>query len=328
MFHGSSQKKHWLFENSEVIAQAQSQSNQTYIEAVTKRCKKYNLSPPNEFLQYHEEKLLLIYYSQYINDICHKFKPPVPFSVTGTSLAYFKRFYLNTSVMEFHPREMAFLSVYLACKVDEYNVSIDQFMDQVCSQPNPSLQMFIIDNELLMLQKLNFHLTVHCPYRPLEGFMIDLKTNKEQIGIDDPEIYRQKIEQFLMKCSLTDAVLLFPPSQIALAALSYGIGEKFEAYIRKIAGKQSIAKLVSKIKEIHSNVINFKFPSRDEVSFIEEKLKGCRDGENDPHSDKYHARESARKEAKEIQKRKKMEELSNIQQAEERMLATDMSICE
>ena len=129
MFHGSSQKKHWLFENSEVIAQAQSQSNQTYIEAVTKRCKKYNLSPPNEFLQYHEEKLLLIYYSQYINDICHKFKPPVPFSVTGTSLAYFKRFYLNTSVMEFHPREMAFLSVYLACKVDEYNVSIDQFMD-------------------------------------------------------------------------------------------------------------------------------------------------------------------------------------------------------
>lgn len=328
MFHSSSQKKYWLFENSESIVKAQSQSNQAYTEACLKRCNKHNQEPPKEFLQYHEEKLLLIYYSKFINEICRKFKPPVPFSVIGTSIAYFKRFYLSTSVMDFHPREMAYLTVYLACKVDEYNVSIDQFMDQVFEEPNPWVQMFIIDNELLLLQKLNYHLTVHCPYRPLEGFMIDLKTNKEDIGIDNPEVYRQKTEQFLANCSLTDAVLLYPPSQIALAALCHGIGDKFNVYLQRIGDKPTLAKLIAKIKEIHNDVINFKFPSKNEITFIEEKLSQCQDTENDPNSDLYHARENAKKEAKEIQKRKKYQELANVQENEERMLATDMSISE
>lgn len=328
MFNLSTQKKHWTLENSENIAKAQIESNKNFIESCLKRCKKSNTEPPKEFLQYHEEKLLLIYYSQFINDICRKFKPPVPLSVTGMSIVYFKRFYMNTSVMEFHPKEISYLCVYLACKVDEYNVSIDQFMQQVCSQPNPLLQMFIIDNELLMLQKLNFHLTIHCPYRPLEGFIIDLKTKKNLYQIEDVESFRPKIEQFLANCSLTDAALLYPPSQIALAALSYGIGIGLNSYLQQLANKQIVEKLISNIKEIHNNVINFKFPNKSEIKFIEEKLKSCCDLENDPNSEQYHARENARKEAKELQKRKKYQDLANIQMAEDRILATDMSISE
>lgn len=328
MFHLSTQRKFWILENSEKIAEAQSQANKAFIDIHLKRCKKYNLPQPAEFLAYYDEKLLLIYYSQFINDICRKFKPPVPLSVIGMSITYFKRFYLSTSVMEFHPKEIAVLCVYLACKVDEYNVSIDQFMEQVCSQPNPGLQMFIIDNELLLLQKLNFHLTVHCPYRPLEGLLIDMKTKRSQLGLDDIESYRPKTERFLANCTLTDVMLMYPPSQIALSALSHAIGSKFNVYLEHLASGKALLKLTDKIENIQSCVLNFKFPNKVEIEFIEEKLSNCRDFENDPGSTDYHKRDNTKKEAKELQKRKKYQELSNIQNAEDRMLAQDMSISE
>jgi len=33
--------------------------------------------------------------------------------------------------------------------------------------------------QLFLLQKLNFHLTIHSPFRPLTGFIIDIKVRKE-----------------------------------------------------------------------------------------------------------------------------------------------------
>lgn len=35
----------------------------------------------------------------------------------------------------------------------------------------------ILEYELLLIQQLNFHLIVHNPYRPFEGFLIDIKVN-------------------------------------------------------------------------------------------------------------------------------------------------------
>ena len=36
---------------------------------------------------------------------------------------------------------------------------------------------FILGHELLVMQQLNFQLTVHNPFRPLEGLLIDLKVS-------------------------------------------------------------------------------------------------------------------------------------------------------
>lgn len=33
----------------------------------------------------------------------------------------------------------------------------------------------ILNNELLLMEQLKFHLTVHNPYRPVEGLLIDIK---------------------------------------------------------------------------------------------------------------------------------------------------------
>lgn len=67
---------------------------------------------------------------------------------------------------------------YLACKVDEFNVSSSQFVGNLV-QESPAGQERVLEQileyELLLIQQLNFHLVVHNPYRPMEGLLIDLK---------------------------------------------------------------------------------------------------------------------------------------------------------
>lgn len=35
----------------------------------------------------------------------------------------------------------------------------------------------ILNNELLLMQQLNFHLCIHNPFRPIEGLLIDIKVH-------------------------------------------------------------------------------------------------------------------------------------------------------
>lgn len=81
------------------------------------------------FLERHEEDVLFRYYERRMLDFCNAFKPAMPKSVVvcvfylyniriyydicadicfwpiqGTAIMYFRRFYLNNSIMEYHPR--------------------------------------------------------------------------------------------------------------------------------------------------------------------------------------------------------------------------------
>lgn len=76
--------------------------------------------------------------------------------------------------------------------MEEYNVTVDEFVYVLSKELRESvaetvlsnevliqflLNVFIIMVQLLMLKKLKFHLIVHSPFRPLEGFIIDMKVN-------------------------------------------------------------------------------------------------------------------------------------------------------
>ncbi|KAL0192914.1 hypothetical protein M9458_011210, partial [Cirrhinus mrigala] len=58
-----------------------------------------------------------------------------------------------------------------------FNVSSTQFVGNLQeSQAGQERALEqILEYELLLIQQLNFHLVVHNPYRPMEGFLIDLK---------------------------------------------------------------------------------------------------------------------------------------------------------
>ncbi|XP_042307356.1 cyclin-H isoform X5 [Sceloporus undulatus] len=185
------------------------------------------LEPPSPLVQQtdlflleaHEELAVCKYYEKRLLDFCSVFKPAMPRSVVGSACMYFKRFYLNNSVMEYHPRIIMLTCAFLACKVDEFNVSSAQFVSNLRESPvgqEKALEQ-ILEYELLLIQQLNFHLIVHNPYRPFEGFLIDLKTRYPLL--ENPETLRKTADDFLNRVALTDACLLYTPSQIALIAI-------------------------------------------------------------------------------------------------------------
>lgn len=64
--------------------------------------------------------------------------------------------------------------IYLACKVEEFNVSIQQFVANIKGDREKATDI-ILNNELLLMEQLNFHLCIHNPFRPVEGLLIDIK---------------------------------------------------------------------------------------------------------------------------------------------------------
>lgn len=60
------------------------------------------------FLNPYEESLLLRQYELQLKEFCKRFEPPMPIYAIGTAFQYFKRFYLNNSPMDYHPKEILY----------------------------------------------------------------------------------------------------------------------------------------------------------------------------------------------------------------------------
>ncbi|XP_019646824.1 PREDICTED: cyclin-H-like [Branchiostoma belcheri] len=237
MFYSSTQRRSWTFSGADELAKLRCHANQNVRErhqAGGRDCSKL-LTP-------EEELLVCQYYHGRLRDFCVKFNPPMPKSVMATASAYFKRVYLQNSVMEHHPKIVMLTCVYMACKVEEFNVSIMQFVGNIRarSEERERAVDVILNNELQLLQLLNFHLTVHSPIRPLEGFLIDMKTRHR--SAEEVENLRCRAEEYLDKSFLSDACLLFPPSQVALAALWHAgnsVGTDVLSYVHQCLSKSS-----------------------------------------------------------------------------------------
>ncbi|KAE8292299.1 Cyclin-H MO15-associated protein p34 p37 [Larimichthys crocea] len=195
MFHNSSQRKYWIFRSEDELELMRRKANQKFRNKILETGKP-GVSD-SSFLQRHEEDVLFRHYERRMLDFCNAFKPAMPKSVVGTAIMYFRRFYLNNSIMEYHPRIIMLTCSYLACKVDEFNVSCTQFVGNLL-QESPAGQERVLEQileyELLLIQQLNFHLVVHNPYRPMEGLLIDLKTRYPTL--ENPESLRKTLMTF------------------------------------------------------------------------------------------------------------------------------------
>lgn len=278
MFHTSTQRKHWTFASEHELIGIRQEVNSVYCERF---CENLHNKKDVNFLTVEDEKRLVDYYQLVLIEVCDKFKPPVPNAVTATAVAYLKRFYLKTSVMDHPPKEMFLVCLYMACKVEEHNISVDRFVEILPADRREKTKDFILAHELLLMQRLSFHLTVHNPYRPMEGFIIDIKTRCPKLG--DAGKWRPLAEEFLRKALMTDVCLIYPPSQIALAALFSASGGVVSSYIEENLGErhqhvlsqtEGIVKLVC---GQHRSTVN-----KEQVKNLEHKLKACRNPENNP----------------------------------------------
>ncbi|KAI7812603.1 cyclin-H [Triplophysa rosa] len=278
MYHNSSQKKFWTFDKEETLDKLRLEANQKFCTKASSSGK----AGINEsmLLDQWEEKVLLRHYEKRLLDFCNMFKPAMPKSVGGTAFMYFRRFYLNNSLMEYHPRIIMLTCAYLSCKVDEFNVSCTQFVGNLQESPATQERALeqILEYELLLIQQLNFHLVVHNPYRPLEGFLIDLKTRYPLL--ENPEVLRKSAEDFLNRAATTDAGLLFSPSLIALTAVLNGAahaGLEMEAYLTECMGlngdKETLSKMYDSMRRITSLVKAYELPKIEEVNVGKQKLE-------------------------------------------------------
>ena len=131
----------------------------------------------------------------------------------------------------------------------------------------------ILEYELL-IQQLNFHLIVHNPYRPFEGYYrpIDLKTRYPLL--ENPEILRKTADDFLNRVALTDAHLLYTPSQIALTAIlssASRAGITMESYLSESLmlkeNRTSLSQLLDIMKSMRNLVKKYEPPKPEEVAF-------------------------------------------------------------
>ncbi|KAL5146069.1 Cyclin-H1-1 [Glycine soja] len=190
----------------------------------------------------------------------------IVYDIQATALIYFKRFYLQWSVMEHQPKHIMLTCIYAACKIEENHVSAEEL-------------------ETLVLQSLEFDLIVYAPYRSVEGFINDME---EFFNAGDNQLEMLKTLQETArfevdKMMLTDAPLLFPPGQLALAALRNSNALHrvidFDSYLRGIFSRENSMHTMSELSEsldaIDSWVRKYKSPSEKELKHINRKLKSC-----------------------------------------------------
>ncbi|KAJ0985681.1 hypothetical protein J5N97_004037 [Dioscorea zingiberensis] len=187
-------------------------------------------------LNCEEEQLMRVFYEQKIQEVCGAFM--FPHKIQATAIIYFKRFYLQWSVMEHHPKHIMLTCIYASCKVEENHVSAEELGKGIQQD-----HKMILNNEMLVLQSLGFDLIVYAPYRSLEGFVDDIELNALVLAPIGSPLETAKSE--IDKIMLTDAPLLFPPGQLALAALcrSNEVHRvlSFESYLESIFNRQYTA---------------------------------------------------------------------------------------
>lgn len=233
-----------------------------------------------EPLAVDEEILIQRFYEQKIQQVCAAFS--FPHKIQATAILYFKRFFLNWSVMEHDPKQIMLTCIYISCKVEEFHVSAEEFGKGIQQDPQA-----VLKNELCLLQGLNFDLIVYGPYRSLEGFIFDMENffhSKDETFVEKLKELKEAAIFVADKLMLTDAVLQFPPGQLALAALQNANLEEqtvdFDRYLRSIADRQrkkiSYSELLECLNNILEKVQDARPVNEDDVKRIDRKLKYCR----------------------------------------------------
>lgn len=251
LYRNSSQYQVWSF-NSSQLAQMRQSANEKGQKEALKRFEVARASSVADnaaiyeqhgdklsvdmlhLISAQEEQAFLRFICLQIIQICAHFNMPT--QVKATAMAFFRRFYLIHSVMEYRPKNVAYTIVFLAAKLENYFISIESFSSRI-PKTKPA---DILDLEFVVLQTLQFTLLVHHPFRPLWGFFLDFQNVllhpspvMYDVSVDTLGRLYDQAKAWLNDYTLiSDVSFLFTPPQIALAAF-YACDKRItERYLR------------------------------------------------------------------------------------------------
>ncbi|KAL0484291.1 cyclin H [Acrasis kona] len=257
-FTSSTQFRYWMFEPEKL------RELNTYINKVTKErlhsiCSaasgtSYNTTKShNHTLTIEEEKYVLNSRIVQIKGICDTMGYPP--HVYATAAVFFKRLLLIHSTLEFDLLKVALTCIYMSCKVEDVQNKLCVFLDRIERnfrigvKPHEILKM-----ELILLEKLQFQIMVHHPFKALCNFIDDAdfasSLRKNSVG----DVYLESVSVFFQSL-LTDSCFLFSPDLVALACLYYcNVEDKpiIQRYILIQMGYQCDVEVINAINTIGS----------------------------------------------------------------------------
>eukprot|EP01126_Amoeba_proteus_P002129 TRINITY_DN10668_c0_g1_i1.p1 TRINITY_DN10668_c0_g1~~TRINITY_DN10668_c0_g1_i1.p1 ORF type:complete len:185 (-),score=34.09 TRINITY_DN10668_c0_g1_i1:477-986(-) len=157
-FHESTQAKYWIFNEENLRLKKQ---------AVVMRPQSFY----SQTMSIEEEEAMKTFISDKMFLACAQLG--LSHHTQGTALTFFHRFYLERSVLEYHPKAMMFTCIYLACKTEEERRDIKS-MSEALPEVNAEE---VLSLEYVLLDALKFHLHVYLPYHPLTGFVYDIQVS-------------------------------------------------------------------------------------------------------------------------------------------------------
>lgn len=198
-FWQSAHFQQWLLDNQDLIKQRQNDY---------------------EVLSQEEYQKIMIFFANFIQQLGETLK--IRQQVIATATVFFKRFYSRNSLKCIDPLLLAPTSVFLSSKVEEFGVISNTRLITTCqtvvknkfayayTQEFPYRTNHILECEFYLLESMDCCLIVYQPYRPLVQYMQDLGYEGEVL---------QLAWRIVNDSLRTDVCLIFPPYEIALAAI-------------------------------------------------------------------------------------------------------------
>ncbi|XP_004348175.2 hypothetical protein CAOG_04347 [Capsaspora owczarzaki ATCC 30864] len=283
-FHESTQHSFWLFSSQDDLARLRSSINQEAVDRLTRIHATHGTNDDGKYLTSEDEQLYLAFYLQ---QLAEAVVPAFPFPLAV------KRFYLTTSVMDYHPKHIILTCFYMACKTEEINIDLSAFVTNL--ELSESDSALILQLEIILVQRLHFHLVVFHPMRSLRGFFYDVRARGAVSQTAELEAAYRDAKALIDQSFMTDACFLAPPSQLALAALCIACanhGIDLTSYISanlQAADKPEQTTQLTESLERAKTLIQMKATEIDssKLKRVDKKLKKCRNPELDPDSPVY-----------------------------------------
>lgn len=251
----------WLFTEEELLAR-RGECNSSTKQALAFKGIDYSLTTS-------EERSILLYYHQKINDICKYFKYEV--STLLTSHLIFSRVHISKPILDvkYDLKHVMLASVFLASKIDEKHTVLSAFSTKI---PGTN-QQHISELEFILLDWLEYDLMFDLAVEPMTALLVDA------FGSLDKAVHIA-ICNILVSMYMTDLPHLYSSVHLAMAAIkqwSLKTGDqRFDEYIRLLEEKtgQEFSSVIKKIIEFSSSQ-----PTTFDARFLKEidsKLSECR----------------------------------------------------
>lgn len=258
LFMTSSQKKYFLSDEETLLVKRQAQMDRIWGQ-LRARHSAENLSENvtvDQQIQIQQQAELKII------RLCKQLFPKVvtresPIDLRCTAIHYLKRFTLEETFLEYDPTHVAIACLFLASKTEECYVPLEH-LAQKAKVPKDR----ILALEVPILQASRFKLKCWHPFHPLECFLIDVKNlykKQKRMHAKQTSNLRNMAKKKILAYELSDLVFLYPPSQLALAALRFagrqrkGDSKLIDEYIEKRFSKKpnykKFLELLNKIDE-------------------------------------------------------------------------------